>query len=337
MMETSVVPFPFFREPSMMVSSSKQQKGYKNIYAYSLDGGATWISTDAAKDDTNKINLGISRNRGRTFDSVATLKYSGTSPVPAPSPSPTPTPTPSPTVPILGTVDVVNHSTTDSDDTIKKWVAAVQLQANNDISKYWSYTVQMNVLPKGATPTKGHWMCGFFDNSTDAGVLGWHDVTPDGQPLIKVFTKESEKYGESPSVTLSHEIAESIGDPDANTTIKGYDESGKPCLYFMENCDPVEAREYNVNGVPVSDFVTPAWWVASSTTGATRMDFLGAISKPYEILQGGYMLVSYDNGQNWNEVDKFSKLAARHRSPHSRWELYKTPLENRKRSTFKTK
>jgi hypothetical protein len=332
----------------MMVSSSKQQKGYKNVYGYSINGGATWISEDAKAGDVYQINLGISRNRGKSFNNLATLKYDPTvplppqpgptpspTPTPTPGPTPTPTPTPSPTVPILGTVDVVNHSTTDSDDTIKKWVAAVQLQANNDISKYWSYTVQMNVLSKGATPTKGHWMCGFFDNSDQAGVLGWHSVGPNNEPLIKCFTAESERFGESPSVTLSHEIAESIGDPDANTTIKGFDENGKPCLYFMENCDPVEAREYNVNGVPVSDFVTPAWWNASSTS-ATKMDFLGAISKPYQILKGGYMEVSYDNGNSWSEVDKFSKFKHMHKRPQSRWNLYKTPLQDRQKSTFKT-
>jgi hypothetical protein len=54
--------------------------------------------------------------------------------------------------------------------------------------------------------------------------------------------------GESPSVTLSHEIAESISDTNAKTIVKGYDENGRACLYFRENADPVEALAYSING-----------------------------------------------------------------------------------------
>lgn len=91
--------------------------------------------------------------------------------------------------------------------------------------------------------------------------------------------------------TLSHEIAESIEDTNANTIVRGYDANGRACLYFRENCDPVEALPYTMDGVTVSDFVTPAWFVKIVTVG-TQLDFLHAVTKPYQILQGGYMEIS---------------------------------------------
>ena len=116
-----------------------------------------------------------------------------------------------------------------------------------------------------------------------------------GQMEIRIFTRNSELAGESPSVTLSREIAESISDTNANTIVKGFDENGRSCLYFRENADPVEALTYGINGITVSDFVSPAWFVKTVTAG-TQIDYLNAVTKPFQILNGGYMEVSYANG-----------------------------------------
>lgn len=244
--------------------------------------------------------------------------------VPKP-PAPTPTPKPN----ILGTVAVVNQSTTDSDTTVKKWIDAVKIQADRDIARFWGGSVDF-VLAK--TPPPADWYCLITDNSDTAGALGWHDVGPQGQPIIKVFTEFEAQGAGSSSITLSHEIAESIGDTNANTTVQGFDEQGRACLYFRENCDPVENNTYQINGVDVSDFITPSWFVNKSTA---QLDFLKAVSKPYQILLGGYMEISYDNGQTWTSVNKNSKRAALHKSSDSRYDLYKKQPSERERSTFK--
>jgi hypothetical protein len=159
-----------------------------------------------------------------------------------------------------------------------------------------------------------------------ANAAGYHDQGRNGEPIIKIDVSAG-----TPNVTISHEIVESISDTNANTTIKGYDENGKPCLYYRESADPVEEDTYQVNGIGVSDFITPLWFVNNSPG---PWDHLGLLNKPYEIRQGGYMELSYDMGKTWKEVDKFSKRAKQHRAMHSRWQLYKTPLEKRKESTF---
>jgi hypothetical protein len=84
-------------------------------------------------------------------------------------------------------------------------MAAVKAQADRDISKYWTYSMNFRFVPKNESPISGHWYCGFFDNSDQAGVLGWHDVGPNGEPLIKIFTRDSKRSGES---TVCHTKSE---------------------------------------------------------------------------------------------------------------------------------
>jgi hypothetical protein len=288
-----------------------------NTYGVSLDKGKTWIKKIAQGTETNQIWEASSKDKGKTWK---VYRKFTTDVVTPPPPPPTPTP-----VNIMGTVAVVNNSTNVTDATIKKWIDAVKIQADRDISKWWGYSVDFVQVAKGALIPKSDWYCGFFDNSDVAGAAGWHDVGPNDEPLIKCFTVNAG----DPAITFSHEIAESISDTNANTTIKGFDESGRACTYFLENCDAVEAEIYQINGVNVSDFVTRNWFVANSKG---PWDFLSHTSKPFQILQGGYMEVNY--GQGWTEIDKFSQHLAKHHSNSSRYALYKKDEDARVKSTF---
>lgn len=309
-------------------------------YVFSIDGGKTWSAGLATNTSTHNILLGRVNNfnpKKRTYTAADVETYRtfdlDSKPV-IPTTPPIIVPPQPPVTPVLFTVDVLNFSN-ESDSDVAKWCNACQIQADKDISKWWGYTVKINVLPKGSTPISGHAYMGFFNDSDQAGVLGWHDDGPNHEPLIKIFTKESRRFNMNPSGTVSHEIAESISDPNASTTVKGFDEKGRACLYFYENADPVENDYYQINGVDVSDFVTPAWFVSN---GNGPYDLLNKVSKPYQILQGGYMEQSYDNGQSWTQITKFNQHASQiHKEdPGSRWRLYKTPTEKRKQSTFKT-
>jgi hypothetical protein len=293
------------------------------IYGVSTDQGKTWLTQNVPASSTDpQIWEGYSRDAGKTWKIYRKFIVSTVIPPPPPPPPPTPGPT---TVPIMGTVAVVNQSSNVTDATITKWINAVKIQADRDISKFWGYSVDFIQIPKGQPIPKTDWYCGFFDTSDTAGAAGWHDVGPNNEPLIKCFTKNAG----DPAITFSHEIAESISDTNANTTIKGFDEKGKACTYFLENCDAVEEDTYAINGVTVSDFVSKNWFVANSKG---PYDYLEHTTKPFQILQGGYMEVNY--GQGWTEIDKFSHNLARHKSKDSRWALYKKPVEERKRSTF---
>ena len=58
----------------------------------------------------------------------------------------------------------------------------------------------------------------------------------------------------------------------------------------VEVCDPCEANKYaySVNGIAVSDFITPHFY-DPVTTSAARYSFGGNIKRPRQILPGGYI------------------------------------------------
>ena len=60
--------------------------------------------------------------------------------------------------------------------------------------------------------------------------------------------------------------------------------------YLVEVCDPSEAAEfgYTVNDILVSDFYTPRFFDPAVDTQA-RYSFTGAITKPRQVLRGGYV------------------------------------------------
>ena len=137
------------------------------------------------------------------------------------------------------------------------------------------------------------------DISEGQGIVGYHTEDGLGQPLIKIFASEIARFGLNVSTTISHEILETIADPTAGQTIKGRDPSGKPCLYYVEVGDPVENDEYQIDGIPVSDFARPSWFEINNNS---PFDQMNKTTHSFEILQGGYVQISYDNGVHWVEI-----------------------------------
>ena len=60
--------------------------------------------------------------------------------------------------------------------------------------------------------------------------------------------------------------------------------------YLVEACDPCEDNSYayTINGIAVSDFITPHFYDPMVTAG-TRYSFTGAVKAPRQILPGGYI------------------------------------------------
>jgi hypothetical protein len=121
--------------------------------------------------------------------------------------------------------------------------------------------------------------------------------------LGKVFAGLDIQSGGSWTVTLSHELLEMLADPWINWCAQGPD--GK--VYALEVCDAVEADElgYQIDGVLVSDFITPAWF---EPTQADRVDFKERISKPLQLAAGGCISVLNIGG-------KWTQLAAQAQTP----------------------
>lgn len=251
-------------------------------------------------------------------------------------PGPTPTPTPTPTVKIMGTVAVVNLSRQIDDNTLQQYVNATKKQLDRDASPIWGYSLNFVMVPKGQDPPKSDAYMAVADTIDAPGAAGYHDWGPNGEPIIKIDVSAGDV-----SVTISHECLETVSDFNANTTKQAYvptnsDQplSTQPALVYAESADATEEDTYQVDGVTVSNFVTPLWFLHNSPG---PWDHLGLMTRPLEVRKGGYMAYSTDSGKTWTEVDNFSKKANRHRGPTSRYALYRKPFEARRKSTFKIK
>lgn len=196
------------------------------------------------------------------------------------------------------TIAIYNDpSSGEHDADIEKITGALQRQVTDDFGPIWHTGAQVEFVSSTSKPPKGVWVIAVLDNSDQAGALGYHDLTPDGLPLGKVFAGTDRQAGEQVSVTLSHELLEMLGDPLINLGAQSDD--GK--FYGWESCDAVEADNlgYEIDGVLVSDFVTPHWF----GHGAGQVDFKNHVTKPFQLASGGYISV-FDpaSGQGWQQV-----------------------------------
>jgi len=229
------------------------------------------------------------------------------------------------------TVLIVNESTVVTDDDLIKITGAMQRQVSEDFAPIWGIDAYVGYVHKGETPDPASWILGIFDDSDQAGALGYHDVTMAGLPLGKVFAKTDLMYGSSLSVTISHELLEMLGDPDVNLTVFVQETDSIGQIYAYENCDAVEddSLGYQIDGVQVSDFVYPSYFESFRTVGP--FDKRGHISKPFQILPNGYLSVyNIPNTGGWTQLNgrtharymdraRVGSRRERRRTPRDQW------------------
>jgi hypothetical protein len=183
-------------------------------------------------------------------------------------------------------------------------VMALQQQVTNDFHPVWGIDAELKMIPQGTPATPGTWWLVILDDSDQAGALGYHDLTPDGLPLGKIFAASDLKAGDSWSVTASHELLEMLADPNINLTVFVQDANTTGTLYAYEVCDACEDDSfgYKINNVLVSDFVYPAWFENFREEGSTQFDQMNQIKDPLALLTGGYIGVfSVTDGTGWQQ------------------------------------
>jgi len=140
-----------------------------------------------------------------------------------------------------------------------------------------------------------------FSAADVPGALGYHDETPEGLPIMKVFPLLDAQDGVTWSSTASHELLETLADPN----ICRCTQSPTGIFYGYEVCDAVEADSYDIDGVQVSNFCLPLFFEPTlDASGAiliargNKLDYLGLTTTPFEIRPGGY-LSRWDPAQGW--------------------------------------
>ena len=187
-------------------------------------------------------------------------------------------------------IAVMNASTVLTDAQVQAIIPALQIQVNRDFAPAWGQDANLAFFAQGAAPS-GSWWLSAFDNSDQAGALGYHDLTTEGLPLGKFFAGTDIQGGTQWTVTASHELLEMLADPDVNLCGYSQDSNNNTIFYAYEVCDACEGDQfgYSINATLVSDFVYPAWFESFHQPGSTQFDYQNKVQKPFQLLAGGYI------------------------------------------------
>lgn len=160
--------------------------------------------------------------------------------------------------------------------------AAVQRQVVRDFGPIWEVSATVDAFARLEDVPLGYWRVLVVDTFDHGG----QHRDRNHQPYALVAA------GRSWSLVASHETLEMLADPFGSLVRPG--ESPVPGQgrvdFLVEVCDPCEDDDfaYTVNGVMVSDFCTPAYYDPMRADGV-RYSFTGAIGRPRQVLDGGYL------------------------------------------------
>lgn len=185
---------------------------------------------------------------------------------------------------------ISNESKVVTASDLESVIAPLQRQIDDQFFPLWGWRAEL-VLADTADRARGMKVI-IRDRSDEAGALGYH--FKDGLPITYIFAKDDiEDSGEYTS-TLSHELLEMIADPGVNLYARGpvkLKGETRPRMGWVsyEVCDPVEGNLYDIDGVKVSNFVTPEYFEAEHKRGSLQFDFLNVVDRPFQVAAGGYL------------------------------------------------
>jgi hypothetical protein len=181
-----------------------------------------------------------------------------------------------------------------SSATLEQYAAALQQQVNNHLAPAWDVRADISVLDAGAVIPQGTLPLNIVDAL--AGQAGVH-TNYQGQVSAEAVN------GDQLSITLSHELLEMLVDPSGARVTEAPDldpySAGQQVNYLVEVCDPCVIYSYDIDGVPVSDFVLPSFY---DPDGTGKVDFAGFLAGPLTVPLGCYIswLDPVDN--RWHEL-----------------------------------
>jgi hypothetical protein len=177
---------------------------------------------------------------------------------------------------------IVNTSTLFSDATVASLIPALQKQVSGDFAPLWDLdgTLHFDTQDPGNIPYRVI----LKDIADDPNDLGFH-LLDNGNPEARIFCQGTPQ--DQLASVMGHEILEMLADPQANRMAP----DGR---HIIEVGDPVEENGYMIDGVFVTDFVTPAYFGFNSDT---RYDFSRQLTGPCPLLlPAGYIMELTEGG-----------------------------------------
>jgi hypothetical protein len=184
-------------------------------------------------------------------------------------------------------ISIVNHSNGQvTDEDLQKAIRAINRQIQEDFAPYWGMSAVLRLEGRSAeTPEtveladlRGDAVIYLWNQADVDDALGYHFQNNRGIPFGFVFTEIAQSIGEPWSVTLSHEALELIADPETNLLVMGpHPTDDREVFHWFEMCDAIQAETYELDGIPVSNFLLPLYFTGTRETDevGARNDFLG--------------------------------------------------------------
>jgi hypothetical protein len=210
------------------------------------------------------------------------------------------------------TIAVFNKAKTPLGVDLDALISAMQTFIDQHVVPVWGTPAK---LQRSTGFIKNAWAMVFLDNADQAGALAYHDLTPDGLPISKVFVKTTLDNHDKVSVSASHELVEMLVDPAINLMTTGPDPK---TIYAYESADPVEQLSFPINGIDITDFVYPSYFETFHKPNSVQFDHLKKVTKPFQILKGGYQII-FKSGkwsQTFGSAAKAKEFAREDRRQH---------------------
>ncbi len=177
---------------------------------------------------------------------------------------------------------------------LERYAAALQQQVDNHLAPAWNVRADISVLDAGAVVPEGTFPLNIVNAL--AGQAGVH-TNDQGQPSAEAVN------GDQLSITLSHELLEMLVDPSGTRVTQAADldpySAGQQVNYLVEVCDPCVLYSYDIDGVPVSDFVLPSFYDPDATV---QVDFAGFLAQPLTVPLGCYISWLDPTDNRWHEL-----------------------------------
>ncbi len=214
---------------------------------------------------------------------------------------------------------IANVSTQIAQKDFRAAVRAIAKQVTQHFKPEWGSgaTLKAIALPLGAKKAPiqrdADAIIYLGDSSADPstgvkGALGYHDTNNKRIPYGFVYLDICAQSKEVWTCTLSHEVLELLGDPDAVLTVSGprpkHASGPKPkkvagtVYYDLEVCDPTQGDQYKIDKVVVSNFVGKRYFGMSGGSGKTN--HMGLPLRPFGVRPNGYL--QFEQGSRAHQI-----------------------------------
>jgi hypothetical protein len=207
-------------------------------------------------------------------------------------------------------VVIVDATGTIDPEFLYRAAAAIHKHVTLDLTSIWSHVnARVTAVPSLDALPEGSWPVLMLHQSDLPDGAGGVHLDEDNQPFAKVAVTADASW----TIDACHEIDEMLIDPTGNRlkVSRGIEisQDGTDVVdgeglfhYLVEACDPCEdaAFAYEIDGIAVSDFITPHFYDSVVVAGR-KYSFTGAIERPRQLLKGGY--ISFENAlRQWQQI-----------------------------------